>query len=1643
MNSPTTLTILVAATFLTVEEGPSLEIQQSAPTTITVEETNTVLEILPAPVVVIQAGPSTTLAIENVVTTLEVLYGSADSLSWMGKALDPAFFADPTDGDVPVYDAATDSWQTEPMGSGGGGTGPQGPPGPQGVQGPPGAAGAAGAQGPPGAAGAAGAQGAQGIQGVPGAAGAAGAQGPQGPAGADGADGADGAQGPQGIQGIQGPAGADGADGAQGPQGIQGIQGPAGPAGPFDILTDVVVAGAAVGDIVQFDGANWVNRDLTAAGVAAAAHTHPLGDITGFGAAGGYIRSNGAAWVRVGGVAWGDLTGVPATFPPDAHTHPAADIVSGTFADALVAASNVTQHQAVLAIGWAQLTGVPATFPPDAHTHPLGDITGFGAAGGYIRSNGAAWTRVAGVAWGDLTGVPATFPPGAHTHPASEITTGTFAAGAFIFPNDLTVNGAASFNGNVAFGNASSDTVTFNSQVASDVLFTDALYDIGKSGATRPRDLFLSRNLTVGGTLQVVGSAYLVTNNTYLWGITTGSVQRALIGADGSDYVAVGDGSTWAGIRFFPGSGTASLVLTPGVTTLVSDLKFNLDATYDIGKPGATRPRDLFMSRNLVVGDTAVVGGGVRVTGRNTATWTGPGAEVYWDGTSAVLLGFNRSLGTYLPAVVAGSTVTLLVGGTTATLGATSLDLVADLLFPDATYDIGKSGATRPRDLFLSRNLTVGGSVWFPASSIIYAEPVAAGTITLDLHALGAGTPGYGGNGAAIRLLSTGTGSDGTILFSTAQSGIGTATRMTISNTGVVTVSGALSVGGLISTLVSGTTARLQLQGLAAGDAADVRLINTGATVAYDWLIQGIAGSGIFRIFDNAGASTGSRFEIDQVGAVTIPGSLATGPLITLDGTTEVDVIATSNGGSAVFRAVSYRAATAHGKFQSGAARGTVGAPGYLLSGDDVIEVGAYAWDGTGVLNNPVGRLRIYANGAHSAGVIPGAFAVMLNAGGVGASDSVALALTNSLMTTSGGLSLNGDLTFTDGLYDIGKSGATRPRDLFASRNVQANGYLMVSGAAGTDRRLIWATLGSPRWTLYAHLGAETGADAGSALLLEANNDIGAHIDYPLTIQRAAGGSFDIYRPFTVNSTLAVTGRATLASDLKFSLATASIIGAATAIQFVNAAETAANLYLTDAGHLTLRGGFLLKRQDGDLANAWNIGSYGATLTFYSYAAGTPMLSMGDVTGYATFAGGMRVNGAITTPGTLFYEVAAGADWDIRPNNQFGFGFRLRPNGSVGGVANRRAQIGIWDNANAYTAIVQFDEVALTTLSGLGLVVAGPTSLSNTLGVGGHTTLTTLQLTGNFVGDMKWIDASYNIGASGASRPRDIFISRDFTAGQDATITRNINLAGSGNDLRWNVNGYITWDLPATGNQLLTFRSGVLGDVLTLNSTSGAAIFFGVITAAGAIGVSKGTSATNFGEPGFTAVTSSAATSNTAFKNAPYSLFTSSVWNGAAAVAKAMGFQVQGVSGVNSAYQMQFGSTDLSNILVLRGDTGESSFLGKASFNAGILVTGTATAADGMIYKSPNSGLFLRGIAGAIYDLVLGAPGGAALIAFPTGAGTVAIGGLLTTLASAAGGAGFRLPHGAAPAAPVNGDVWTTTAGLFARINGVTVGPYT
>lgn len=48
---------------------------------------------------------------------------------------------------------------------------------------------------------------------------------------------------------------------------------------------------------------------------------------------------------------------------------------------------------------------------------------------------------------------------------------------------------------------------------------------------------------------------------------------------------------------------------------------------------------------------------------------------------------------------------------------------------------------------------------------------------------------------------------------------------------------------------------------------------------------------------------------------------------------------------------------------------------------------------------------------------------------------------------------------------------------------------------------------------------------------------------------------------------------------------------------------------------------------------------------------------------------------------------------------------------------------------------------------------------------------------------------------------------------------------------------------------------------------------------------------------------------------------------------------------------------------------------------------------------------------------------------------------IVVLTATTAARASTRAPHGTVPTTPVNGDIWTTTAGLFVRVNGSTVGP--
>jgi hypothetical protein len=67
----------------------------------------------------------------------------------------------------------------------------------------------------------------------------------------------------------------------------------------------------------------------------------------------------------------------------------------------------------------------------------------------------------------------------------------------------LTASGATTLNGTVALGDASGDLITVPGTVNSNLLFTDNTYDIGASGATRPRNLYLAGDAVIGGSMSL------------------------------------------------------------------------------------------------------------------------------------------------------------------------------------------------------------------------------------------------------------------------------------------------------------------------------------------------------------------------------------------------------------------------------------------------------------------------------------------------------------------------------------------------------------------------------------------------------------------------------------------------------------------------------------------------------------------------------------------------------------------------------------------------------------------------------------------------------------------------------------------------------------------------------------------------------------------------------------------------------------------------------------------------------------------------------------------------------------------------------------------------------------------------------------
>jgi hypothetical protein len=300
-------------------------------------------------------------------------------------------------------------------------------------------------------------------------------------------------------------------------------------------------------------------------------------------------------------------------------------------------------------------------------------------------------------------GVPPTFQPrdiyaGRDMFAVGRVTAAYFTAEFDIDARDFTANRDLSVTGRGYFGNKVTIDTHLTGFDALQVVglttldgnlswFVDNTYDIGANigpTASRPRDLFLGRNLSVGGAITGNGSVPI-----------GGTADQVLTKTSATDYAlswstpfsqALADAryplktdldpyptyltQAEGDARYQTPAQSAALYLPLAGGMLTGNLLFSADNTRDIGASGATRPRDLFVGRNLTIGSTLSVNGSASIAG-----------------TLAVV-----------------STTTL--GGLTQISG--------NLTFsPDATYDIGAIGTTRPRDIWLSGQVRTNGNAGF------------------------------------------------------------------------------------------------------------------------------------------------------------------------------------------------------------------------------------------------------------------------------------------------------------------------------------------------------------------------------------------------------------------------------------------------------------------------------------------------------------------------------------------------------------------------------------------------------------------------------------------------------------------------------------------------------------------------------------------------------------------------------------------------------------------------------------------------------------------------------------------------------------------------------------------------------------------
>jgi hypothetical protein len=192
----------------------------------------------------------------------------------------------------------------------------------------------------------------------------------------------------------------------------------------------------------------------------------------------------------------------------------------------------------------------------------------------------------------------------------------------------------------------------------------------------------------------------------------------------------VGEAVT-AGEVVYMSSGGESPPLTKGLWYLADS-----DATAT-----STLPQSVGMAISAIAINTA---GTIRLAGEATTAGSVVVGSTYYVGATpgAIVASAPSNVRT---VGVANTTSTLILSATSAVVATIPVPITQDLLFTDNTYDIGKSGATRPRDGFFSRNAVVGGTLDVTGIATLTSQPILS-SLTASIAVFTDGSKGLVSN---------------------------------------------------------------------------------------------------------------------------------------------------------------------------------------------------------------------------------------------------------------------------------------------------------------------------------------------------------------------------------------------------------------------------------------------------------------------------------------------------------------------------------------------------------------------------------------------------------------------------------------------------------------------------------------------------------------------------------------------------------------------------------------------------------------------------------------------------------------------------------------------------------------------------------